>query len=761
MPDIRTSSLGSTPFGTSETRPANPSIGQTYYNGTLGVQEIYTASGWLPATGANDFNVTLNGPVTTSTFTKEYFAGAYTIASALLDSSYDIYVYDTLGNLAGYTKSPSLNATGNFNKIVVVGGSTGDLLSFSYKTTFTATNTTSQVTAGAFITSVTPTALNSINDTTTLVGGNFASNVAVYFVGSDNVERAAKSIVRTSSSELIVTRPDAFATTLGTYKVVVENPGITRPTGSSLHILNNAITAGTTPNWTTATTLPEIAKGIAYTTTLVATDSEGTDIDYSILSGTLPVGTPTPVSFAVTNSGSGAYLIDGVSNGAVTLMRGGTYTFNVNASGHPFYIQTTGNGYVSGNVYSSGVTGAGAAVGTVTFVVPSNAPSTLYYQCQFHSAMYGQINIIDATPSISLNNETGVLSGTYTGADFDTTNLVLRAVDTGGNTVDRTFRLFSLNPVWNTAATLPGYLTNFAYSTTLSASDDNTITYSLQSGSLPTGIGLNASTGVLSGTSSSTSSFTFAVRATDSVGNFTDRTFTLSNAMFSLSSNLKIYVDAASLTGSGAWSDLSGNSNNFNLATGTRPSVVTKSGVQAMQYNNSGYWETSGVPNNISLNGSTISFWWYAHGTSSARVGFFEQRNSNGPSYTGALAITYEAAGHITYYRYNSTYQDYNAPSFQTDRWVHVTLVLTVGALSGANPQIKTYFDGVDQNVLNVATSTNTNLANLGALVLGSGYASNTPMQNGWLSAFRAWNIELTPSQVLADYNATKARYGR
>jgi hypothetical protein len=231
--------------------------------------------------------------------------------------------------------------------------------------------------------------------------------------------------------------------------------------------------------------------------------------------------------------------------------------------------------------------------------------------------------------------------------------------------------------------------------------------------------------------------------------------------MFSLSSNLKIYVDAASLTGSGAWSDLSGNSNNFNLATGTRPSVVTKSGVQAMQYNNSGYWETSGAPNNISLNGSTISFWWYAPGTIGTRVGFFEQRNSNGPSYTGALAITYESAGHITFYRYNSTYQDYAASSFQTDRWVHVTLVLTAGTLSGANPQIKTYFDGVDQNLLNISTSTNTNLNNLGSLVLGSGYAANTPMPSGWLSAFRAWNIELTPTQVLADYNGTKARYGR
>ena len=419
MGDIRTSALGGVPFGTSLTRPANPAIGQTYYNGTLGVQEIYTSSGWLPATGANDFNVTLGGSVTTATFTKEYFAGAYTIASALLDSTYDIYVYDNAGNQVGYTKTPSLNATGNFNKIVVVGGSTGDLLSFSYKTTFTANSTTAEITSPAYAVSVTPTALPSIDDTVTLTGGNFATNVEVYFVGSDNIERAPKSFVRTSNSQLIITRPDVFPTNLGTYKVKVINPGITLPTGSNLHILNNAVTSGTTPNWTTGTTLPEVGKNFAYSTTLIATDTEGTDIDYSIVSGSLPSG-------------------------------------------------------------------------------------------------------------INLNNETGVLSGTYTGLDFNTTNLVIRAVDTGGNTVDRTFRIFSLNPVWNTGATLSAAVEGVAYSNQLSASDDNSITYSLISGSFPTGISLSSS-GLISGTSNATAgtNYSIVIRATDSIGNYTDKAFTL------------------------------------------------------------------------------------------------------------------------------------------------------------------------------------------------------------------------------------------
>ena len=289
MPDIRTSALGGVPFGTSETRPTSPSIGQTYYNGTLGVQEIYTPSGWLPATGANDFNVTLNGTITTATFTKEYFEGAYTINSALGDSTYDVYVYNTSGQNVGYTKSPSLNATGNFNKIVIVGGTQGDLLSFSYKTTFTATNTTSEITAGPFLTSVTPTSLPSINDSAVITGGNFALNVDLKIVDSQGNEIAPKSFTRSSNTTISFVRPDNLSA--GTYSLKVTNPAVTAPTGSNLYILANSITAGSAPVWQTpAGNLPSTASGVAYSTTLSATETENLAISYSLVSGSLQNG---------------------------------------------------------------------------------------------------------------------------------------------------------------------------------------------------------------------------------------------------------------------------------------------------------------------------------------------------------------------------------------------------------------------------------------------------------------------------------------
>jgi len=55
--------------------------------------------------------------------------------------------------------------------------------------------------------------------------------------------------------------------------------------------------------------------------------------------------------YAVTANGSSNYVINGSSNPTLTLVRGETYTFNVNATGHPFWITTASGAYSAGNVY--------------------------------------------------------------------------------------------------------------------------------------------------------------------------------------------------------------------------------------------------------------------------------------------------------------------------------------------------------------------------------------------------------------------------
>jgi hypothetical protein len=103
-----------------------------------------------------------------------------------------------------------------------------------------------------------------------------------------------------------------------------------------------------------------------------------------------------PAPITVTNSGASSYLINGVSNATISMVRGGLYTLQVNATGHPFWIQTSAGAYNAANVVASGIINNGSAVGTITFQVPANAPSTLYYACQHHAAMAGTITITGA-----------------------------------------------------------------------------------------------------------------------------------------------------------------------------------------------------------------------------------------------------------------------------------------------------------------------------------------------------------------------------
>ena len=99
--------------------------------------------------------------------------------------------------------------------------------------------------------------------------------------------------------------------------------------------------------------------------------------------------------FNVSNNGSNDYVFTGdgfpsaQNDPILYLKRAHTYQFVLSASGHPFEIRTASGG----SAYSFGVTNNGSGTGTITFTVPMNAPSTLYYQCTSHSGMGGTINI--------------------------------------------------------------------------------------------------------------------------------------------------------------------------------------------------------------------------------------------------------------------------------------------------------------------------------------------------------------------------------
>jgi hypothetical protein len=125
------------------------------------------------------------------------------------------------------------------------------------------------------------------------------------------------------------------------------------------------------------------------------------------------------VDYYITNSGSGSYTVNGVANGLISFERGKKYRIHMNASGHPFWIQTVSGAYSSGNVYSTGVTNGGEDVGYILVELPQNAPDSLYYACQYHSSMQGSISV-QSQDTITTNAQ----ASNYTIAPIDSGRLI-------------------------------------------------------------------------------------------------------------------------------------------------------------------------------------------------------------------------------------------------------------------------------------------------------------------------------------------------
>jgi hypothetical protein len=250
-------------------------------------------SKFTSASNANDFNINITSTYSTATLDREYPSGSYSIVSSVNDTSIDIYAFNSLGTLVGYTGTKAFTATGGFSKLVVIGGTAGDILGFSYKTTFTTASETAETGAAPVLLGASPTSLPNINNSLTLTGYNFASGMTVTFTGSDFVARVPKSIVVGSPNSAIVTRPDTLPTAYSPYTLTATNPGVNSPVGTNSHILSSpTISSGVSPVWVTSGTLPPAYPGISfYSTTVSATDADGgSSVTYSVTAGALPAG---------------------------------------------------------------------------------------------------------------------------------------------------------------------------------------------------------------------------------------------------------------------------------------------------------------------------------------------------------------------------------------------------------------------------------------------------------------------------------------
>ena len=95
-------------------------------------------------------------------------------------------------------------------------------------------------------------------------------------------------------------------------------------------------------------------------------------------------------------------------NPVIKLYRGQTYNFNITSDSNPFSIKTA-RSIGSGDRYMTGITNNGIKTGILTFTVPADAPSLLYYQSESDINLGGPIEIFDVAEASTLNIETDIL----------------------------------------------------------------------------------------------------------------------------------------------------------------------------------------------------------------------------------------------------------------------------------------------------------------------------------------------------------------
>lgn len=254
----------------------------------MGISQFPPAGG----AGAASFDFVVDINDTTNNIADlgaSFIAGAYSISLASGDTSFDIYLLDENGASVGYSNSSSIVATEAFETAVILGVANDEVITFEFiGAVANADNEGTAVGAGAYLTSISPSDLPNQDDTANIIGGNFATDVEIYFE-SGTVSTAAKQVARANSTALIVTRPDELDPALDPWDVKAINPGVTPPTGSNAHILPGTVDAGASPVWVTTSPLTAGTVNQAYSETLEATDADGS-VSYAVTSGTLVAG---------------------------------------------------------------------------------------------------------------------------------------------------------------------------------------------------------------------------------------------------------------------------------------------------------------------------------------------------------------------------------------------------------------------------------------------------------------------------------------
>ena len=282
------------------------------------------------------------------------------------------------------------------------------------------------------------------------------------------------------------------------------------------------VSAAPTLDWVTQSALPGGKVATTYNATLTVS------------------GGKSPYSFATKN---GSTLPGGLTLNATTGLLSGTpttagnFSFTITAKDSGSPATTIERAFTLAiQAYGMSVSGPSAISGQ-----QYQAISLATYSVSGGVAPYSWSTVPALPAALSINSTTGVISGNLSAAGGNY-SVAVTVKDKGNQTASQNVTLTVASAPtleWATQSALPGGKVATTYNATLTVSGGKSpYSFATKNGStLPGGLTLNATTGLLSGTPTAAGNFSFTITAKDSVSPATtiERTFTLAIQAYGMS----------------------------------------------------------------------------------------------------------------------------------------------------------------------------------------------------------------------------------
>ncbi|HVA01334.1 MAG TPA: Ig domain-containing protein, partial [Terriglobia bacterium] len=329
----------------------------------------------------------------------------------------------------------------------------------------------------------------SVNFTATVANDPSSAGVSWSVSGSGCTGAACGTLSNTTTAAATYTAPASVSSnlTVSVTATSVTNTGISASSG---------VVVSPAPAITTTSPLASGVVGTTYSQTLAATGGAGA-LTWSLPSGALPAGlhlsTAGVISGTPTAFGTFTFTVK-VTDSAPTPMTA-SKSLSITINNPPLTITTTSvpNDLV-GTAYNASVAAAGGASPYTWSVTVGSLPAGL-----------------------NLNTSTGAITGTPTAAG--TSNFTVQVTDSSTPTAQTQNKALSITiyaVLAITTTSLPNGAVGTAYSQPLGATGGaSPYTWSV-TGTLPAGLSLNTSTGVISGTPTAPGTSNFTVKVTDS-----------------------------------------------------------------------------------------------------------------------------------------------------------------------------------------------------------------------------------------------------